>query len=169
MDRRVLGAFAGLLVTATATGAVAEDPSVATPPGAQLLLEAAAQGVQIYSCRKGSDGYRWALVAPDAALFDATGRQIGTHFAGPTWQMDDGSRIVGAVVATAPAPDPHAVAWLLLRVKSHEGSGLLSRVGLVRRVDTQGGTAPAASCDAAAAPQARMRYTARYLFYAPPR
>ena len=167
MDRRVLGAFAGLIVTATANGAFAEDPRVAAPPGAKLLLEAAAQGVQIYSCQKGSDGYHWAFVAPDAALFDATGRQIGTHFAGPTWQMDDGSRIVGEVMAKAAAPEANAIVWLLLRVKSHAGRGVLSDVGLVRRVDTQGGSAPAASCEARA-PQARMRYAARYLFYATP-
>jgi hypothetical protein len=107
------------------------------------------------------------FTAPDAALFDAVGRQIGTHFAGPAWQMDDGSRIVGEAVAQAPAPEPHAIAWLLLRVRSHEGHGILDHVGLVRRVETQGGAAPTTPCTAAPA-QARMRYTARYLFYAAP-
>ena len=40
---------------------------------------------------------------------------------------------------------------------------------LVRRIDTQGGVAPAGACDAAQAREARMRYTALYLFYAAPR
>jgi len=167
MDHRLPYAFAGLLVLAT--GALAEEPRTAAPPGARLVLEAAAQGVQIYTCKKGNDGYGWAFSGPEAALFDADGRQIGTHFTGPSWQLDDGSRIVGETIAQASAPEPHAVAWLLLRVKSHEGNGTLSGVGLVRRIDTQGGTAPATGCDAAQADrQARMRYTARYLFYAPP-
>jgi hypothetical protein len=164
MDRRLLFTLAGVAVLATSTAATAEEQRVAAPPGAKLLLEAAAQGVQIYTCEKGSDGYRWVFSAPDAALFDATGRQIGTHFAGPTLQVADGSKIVGEVVAQA--PEPHAIAWLLLRVKSHDGNGILSSVDLVRRVDTQGGVAPAAICDAT---QARMRYSARYLFYSAPR
>ncbi|MBV9782783.1 MAG: DUF3455 domain-containing protein [Acidisphaera sp.] len=152
------------IVVPGATGALAQEERVPPPPGARMLLEAAAQGVQIYTCQKGSDGSRWVFTAPDAALFDAAGRQIGTHFAGPTWQMDDGSKIIGEVVSQAPAPEPHAIAWLLLRVTSHAGSGVLGDAALVRRVDTQGGAAPTTPC--AGTQEARMRYAARYLFYA---
>jgi hypothetical protein len=167
MKHHLLRALVGLVVLADPVGATAEDQRIAAPPGARLLLEASAQGVQIYTCEKTGDAYRWVFVAPDAALFDAVGRQIGTHYAGPTWQSEDGSKIVGEVLAQAPAPEPHAIAWLLLRVKTHDRHGILSGVDLVRRVDTQGGTAPATNCDATqAAAQARMRYTARYLFYA---
>jgi hypothetical protein len=169
MDHRLMRPLAGLALLATATHATAQEQRIAPPPSAKLLLEAAAQGVQIYTCKQASDGYHWVFIAPDAALFDATGRQIGTHFAGPSWQLEDGSKIVGEVVAQAPASEPHAIAWLLLRVKAHDGHGLLSGVNLVRRVDTQGGAAPATICDATqATAQARMRYTARYLFYAAP-
>jgi hypothetical protein len=170
MNNRLLRAVAGVAALAIATGASAEEQRVAAPPGATLLLEAAAQGVQIYTCQKTGDGYRWVFNAPDAALFDAAGKQIGTHFAGPTWQAEDGSKIVGEVAAQAPAPQPQAIAWLLLRVKSHDGNGILSKVDLVRRIDTQGGVAPATTCDVAqAATKARMRYSARYLFYSTPR
>jgi Protein of unknown function (DUF3455) len=167
---RLLYAVCALVLGATATAATIEEQQrIAVPPGASLILEAATQGVQIYTCEKAADGYRWAFTAPEAALFDAAGRQIGTHSAGPAWQLLDGSKIVGEVAAQAPAAEPHAIAWLLLRVKTHEGSGVLSGVELVRRVDTQGGAAPTAGCDAAQpAAQARMRYTARYLFYAAP-
>jgi hypothetical protein len=163
-------AFAGLIVWATATAAAAEDQqSVVAPPGARLVLETAAQGVQIYKCEQAGDLYRWTFIAPDAALFDETGRQIGTHFAGPSWQLLDTSKIIGEVVAQAPAPEPHAIAWLLLRAKSHEGSGVLTGAELVRRTDTLGGAPPAAACDAThTGTQARMRYTAHYLFYTAP-
>jgi hypothetical protein len=164
---RVLATLAACAIAPA--GAPAQQPPVGAPPGAKLVLDAAAQGVQIYTCEKKSDGYRWVFSAPDAALFDPTGRQVGTHFAGPTWQMQDGSRIVGEVAAQAPAAEPHAISWLLLHVKSHAGNGLLDNVGLVRRVDTHGGTAPDTGCDATkATEQARMRYTARYLFYTSP-
>jgi hypothetical protein len=163
MDHRLLRLLAGLIVGFSATGASGEEQRVAAPPGAKLLLEATAYGVQIYTCKMEGDSRHWVFTAPEAALFDASGRQIGTHFAGPAWQMADGGKIVGEVVAQAPAPEPHAIAWLLLRVKSHEGTGVLSGVNVVRRIDTQGGTAPATACDAT---QARMQYTARYQFYA---
>jgi Protein of unknown function (DUF3455) len=167
MKARLLLAFACLLLGTS--GAFAAGPRVTTPIGAKLLLHASAQGVQIYKCEKADDGYHWVFSAPDAALFDAMGQQIGTHFAGPTWQMQDGSKVVGEVVAQAPAPEPHAIAWLLLRVKSHDGNGVLSGVELVRRIDTLGGTAPAAGCDADhASAEVRMRYMASYLFYAAP-
>jgi hypothetical protein len=170
MDRSLLCALAGLAVLATSTGATAEDQRVAAPPGAKLVLETAAQGVQIYTCENAEDGYRWVFKAPDAALFDADGKQVGIHFAGPTWKADDGSKIVGEVATQAQAPEPRAIAWLLLRVKSHDGNGILSSVDLVRRVDTQGGVAPATICDATQAKtQVRMRYSARYLFYSAPR
>jgi hypothetical protein len=167
---RLRNALAGLVVGAAATAAAAEDQQrVAAPAGARLVLETAAQGVQIYTCEKAADGYRWTFTAPDAALFDESGRQIGTHFAGPSWQLLDTSKIIGEVVAQAPAPEPHAIAWLLLRAKSHEGSGALTGAELVRRTDTLGGAAPTAACDATqAGTQARMRYAARYLFYTAP-
>lgn len=166
-QRRLLFVVAGLVAGSVVTVAQARPPLVPAPSGARLLLEAGAQGVQVYTCEKAGDGYRWVFSAPDAALFDAGGRQIGTHVAGPTWQMDDGSKIVGEVLTQATAPEPHAIPWLLLRVKSHEGSGVLSAVSLVRRVDTVGGTTPTQSCDTVRT-QARMRYTAHYLFYAAP-
>ena len=123
----------------------------------------------IYTCEKTAEGYRWTFAGPEAALFDASGRQIGTHFSGPTWQLDDGSKITARTTGQAPALQPHAIDWLLLRVTTHEGTGALSGVGFVRRVDTQGGTPPITGCDAAqAAVKARMRYTARYLFYVAP-
>lgn len=166
----LINVLATLLAWVTATAAAAEDQQrVAAPAGARLVLETAAQGVQIYTCEQAGDGYRWTFTAPDAALFDESGRQIGNHFAGPSWQLLDTSKIVGEVVTQAPAPEPHAIAWLLLRAKSHEGSGALNNAELVRRTDTLGGAAPATACDAVQmGTQARMRYTAHYLFYTAP-
>ena len=169
MDLRHALVLAIASLACAMTGAQAKEQLVPAPLGARLVLDAAAQGVQIYTCENRNDGYRWAFSVPDAALFDAAGRQIGIHFAGPTWQMADGSKIVGKVEAKRASPDSHAVAWLLLRVQSHAGSGVLSGVTAVRRIDTRGGLAPSQGCDAArTAQQARMRYTARYLFYSVP-
>jgi hypothetical protein len=161
--RRIAGC---LIATLALSGAAhAADELVPAPKGAPLLLEVDADGVQIYTCEVKDDGFAWVFKAPEANLFDKQGRQIGTHFAGPSWKMSDGA-VVGEAVARADAPTSGAIPWLLLRAKSNEGSGPLSTVAFIRRIDTKAGSAPAGGCDAAhKGEQARMRYYALYQFF----
>ena len=95
---------------------------------------------------------------------------MGKHFAGPSWESTDGSRVIGKAVANAPSPDADAIPWLLVSVVSHEGTaaGVLSRATSIQRLNTKGGKAPASGCDASHAGQeVRVPYSAEYLFYAP--
>jgi len=148
------------------TGTALAEEAAAPPKGAVVLFEFAADGVQTYACEAKDQGYAWAFHGPEAALFDAQGRQIGTHAAGPTWKLADGSSVVGEKIAEAAAPEPHAVPWLLLRVKSHDGAGQLANAAWIRRMNTHGGPAPAGGCDAAHLGEtARMRYSATYQFF----
>jgi len=137
------------------------------PESQPLLLRAAARGAQIYTCKaKAAEpaGFEWVLKAPEAELFDGRGAKIGRHYAGPTWESVDGSRVVGEVVQRSPAQG--AIPWLLLRAKSNEGAGALAGVKYIQRVDTVGGVAPSAGCDAAhAGAEARVDYSANYDFY----
>ena len=140
------------------------------PEGQRFLLRAAARGAQIYTCKaKPAEpgAFEWALKAPDAELFDQSGGRIGRHYAGPTWEIADGSRVAGAVEQRSPAEN--AVPWLLLRATSHEGAGTLSAVKYIQRVDTSGGVAPSAGCDAAhEGAEARIDYSANYDFFGSP-
>ncbi len=155
-----------LVIAAPAGAALAAEPLVPPPQGAALVIEAVADGVQIYNCKPQGDGYAWRFVAPEANLFDKQGRQIGRHYGGPTWRLEDGSSVVGEIAAKADAPQLGAIQWLLLRVRGHDGTGVLSPVAFVRRADTRGGTAPDGGCDVSHdGIQARMRYTATYQFY----
>jgi hypothetical protein len=166
MGNRVFAAAIAILTGIGSFAVNADQTAVGPPRGSTLLLEVEADGVQIYDCESKAAASEWSFKAPEANLFDKRGRQVGTHFAGPTWKMDDGSAIVGEVIAKADAPVPGAIQWLLLRTKSHEGSGILSKADFIRRTDTKGGVAPKAGCDAgSASPQARMRYSAIYQFY----
>jgi hypothetical protein len=137
------------------------------PDGQPLLLRVAARGVQIYTCKaKAADAaaFEWALKTPEAELFVATGAKFGRHYGGPTWESVDGSRVVGEVVQSSPVQG--AVPWLLLRAKSNEGAGALASVKFIQRVDTTGGVAPSAGCDAEhAGAEARVDYSANYDFY----
>jgi hypothetical protein len=143
-------------MTRDSTAQTAKE-SIDVPPHSRLLLRAVGSGDQIYGCVNGN----WALKAPDAKLLNEEGSVIGRHFAGPTWQLKDGSRIKGKVVAKQVAPDATAVPWLLL--ESVGGTGRLEAVRFIQRTETHGGNAPDGSCSQSAV--RRVPYTATYSFY----
>jgi hypothetical protein len=140
-------------------------PDNLKPPGNERLLQQArATGDQVYVC----DGSGWVFTRPDAKLFSESGQPVGSHFAGPTWESSDGSRVVGRPVANS-TPDPDSIPWLLLTATDHRGDGMMSHVSSIQRVSTKGGKAPAVGCDAShKGDEARSHYTAVYLFYTRP-
>jgi len=145
-----------------------EVPAALRPPAGQALyLEALATGVQIYECsQKTASGYEWAFKAPEASLADRSGRPLGKHYAGPTWEAGDGSTVVGQVAGRDPGPTSTAIPWLLLSAKSNSGSGTFSAAKSIQRVATVGGVAPAAACAGSNLKEvARVPYTATYYFY----
>jgi len=124
-------------------------------------------GVQIYRCTAANGGLQWTLEGPDAKLLDADGKQIGTHFAGPTWKLTDGSQVQGTVVASQMATQAGVVPWLLLRAKPGTATGQLADVAYIQRTETEGGGADASACRASAdaGKTARVPYLAKYTFY----
>ena len=160
------GIAVAILIGTPTFAAGADQTAVAPPEGSALVLELVGDGVQIYTCDAKEGGFDWSFKAPEANLFDQKGRQVGTHFAGPTWKIEDGSEVVGEVAAKADAAEPRAIQWLLLRAKSHQGTGALSAVAYIRRTQTNGGLAPSTGCDANhLSAQARIRYSAIYQFF----
>jgi hypothetical protein len=160
------GAVAGIL--AGAAGAQQVPEALQTPPNEQLVVQVHAKGQQIYSCKVDGAQAAWTLKAPDAQLFDKDGKAFGKHFAGPSWEASDGSRVVGKAAANAPSPDADSIPWLLVKVVSHEGQGVLTPVTSIQRINTKDGKAPASGCDAGHAGQeVRVAYSADYLFFAP--
>jgi hypothetical protein len=161
------------VLLATALAGCASAPTVPGQlrvPGAQTLIkELHATGVQIYECQpaKGdASQFEWSFKAPEAALSTKTGRNIGKHYAGPTWEAKDGSRVVGELVASSPGTKPNSIPWLLLRAKATAGNGLFAHVQFIQRLNTVGGSMPAGGCSRPqAGQQLRAAYTADYLFY----
>ena len=147
-------------------------PPILEPPAdQQLTFHAFAVGVQIYVVTQNPTNpalYSWVFKAPEAVLFeeDDQDEPVGLHYAGPTWEHKDGSKVVGSVLQRSPSPNAGAIPWLLLQAVSHEGRGKFSRVTYIQRVNTAGGTAPTTGADAAHVSQeARVPYTAEYYFY----
>jgi hypothetical protein len=171
MRNRMRGlAFATLLVASAgfSFSVAAQDvPQQLRPPGnEQLLLQVHAKGDQVYICKGDAAQFAWTLKAPDAQLFDKNGKLFGKHFAGPSWEANDGSRVTGKAVANSPSPDANSIPWLLVTILSHDGSGVLSRVTTIQRLNTKGGKAPESGCDASHVSQEiRVSYSADYRFY----
>ncbi len=123
-------------------------------------------GTQVYACAPAPTGYAWKFKAPDASLTNMGGVVEGHHFAGPSWQATDGSMVVGEVLVSAPAPEPTSIPWLLLRAKSHRGSGSFASVGYIARTQTEGGMPPASGCDARhAGLETKVSYRAIYTLF----
>lgn len=146
-----------------------EGPRELLPPASeQLMLQVHAKGDQVYTCKADGGQFAWTLKAPDAQLTDMSGKPFGKHFAGPSWEAKDGSRITGKAVANVPSPNADSIPWLLVTVVNRSGEGVLAHVTSIQRINTKGGKAPAAGCDAAHAGQEnRAPYSADYVFFAP--
>jgi Protein of unknown function (DUF3455) len=159
-----------VLLSAGVLVAESRVPTMLVPPQGQvLILHLEGKGKQIYSCQSARGVYAWKLKAPDAKLFRPNGELAGRHFAGPAWEASDGSRITGKLVASAPSPASNSIPWLLLSVTSHDGSGILSRVQSIQRLETKGGIAPATGCSVSNEnKETPVPYEAAYYFYGMP-
>jgi hypothetical protein len=81
----------------------------------------------------------------------------------PTWELNDGSKVICDLKAHVAAKDKSAAPWLLLIAKSHEGHGVFSRITSIQRLETVGGGEP--SVEAKPGQVVRVPYTATYYLY----
>lgn len=134
---------------------------LAAPEGSVLLLHAFATGSQIYRW----NGTSWSFVAPSATLYADSGLtgQVATHFAGPTWQSNSGSQVVGSLIDKC-TPDASAIPWLLLSAASNTTPGIFQSATHIQRLFTVGGLAPA-EAGSFVGEVRNVPYTAQYYFY----
>jgi len=131
------------------------------PVGSKVVFHTYALGVQIYRW----NGASWDFVEPLANLYanDNYHGEFGKHYAGPTWEINNGSK-VSARRLDGCSPDSTAIPWLLLQTVSSEGQGIFRRVTFIQRTNTAGGLAPTVS-GAFVGEEKRVPYTAEYYFY----
>jgi hypothetical protein len=145
-----------------APSALAQMAASIEAPGATQVLKAHAEGAQVYECKADSAGkLAWAFREPVATLL-ADGKTIGRHYAGPNWELSDGSAVAGKAVGNAPGETANDIPWLKLDVTSRRGTGILTGITTVQRINTQGGKLDGA-CDKAGAYQSAP-YSADYVF-----
>ena len=136
--RHVLLALPLLTITLP-HAANAQMPAAIAASGETAVATWHAEGAQVYECKAGADGkLAWAFREPIATLLH-DGKTIGRHYAGPNWEHMDGSAVVAKVAGNAPAPGAKDIPWLKLEVTASRGSGALSGVTTVQRINTVGG------------------------------
>lgn len=142
--------------------------SVRVPAGQKVLMSATGVGELTYECREKKDTagvFEWAFVGPVAKLMSADKKEVGKYYAGPTWESTDGSKVTGKQVALAPSA-PGNIPMQLVKAEPATGSGAMTGVSYIQRLNTKGGVAPATACtsDTKGARQ-QVAYEAEYVFY----
>ena len=160
---------------------------LAAPAGYTPFRVAHAVGTQNYICAPAAtaSGVDWLFIGPQATLFDADAEQILTHFQSrnpfqgdviqATWQDSKDSSAVWAKKYTGSLDPtyvaPGAIEWLLLEVTGVQfgptGGDRMAGTAYIQRVNTVGGTKPAAGeCTASTVNTRRLvSYEADYYFY----
>lgn len=137
-------------------------PDAIAAPGETPVATAHAEGAQIYDCKPDAGGHLiWQFREPIATLI-IDGKTVGRHYAGPNWEMADGSGVVGRQAARAPGATPGDIPWLKLEAASKRGTGRLTDVTTIQRINTRGGVAEG-PCNPAGAFLA-VPYSADYVF-----
>jgi hypothetical protein len=132
-------------------------------PGRTVIARLHGEGAQIYACGTKADGGApvWTLREPIATLMEE-GRTVGRHFAGPHWELDDGSLVEGRLEQSLPGATARDIPELRLAIAHNRGVGRLAQATGIYRLNTHGG-ALSGSCDAVGTFRS-VPYSADYLF-----
>jgi hypothetical protein len=142
--------------------ASAQIPDAVAAPNEAVVVSVHAEGAQVYECKAGADGkLAWQFREPIATLL-VDGKTVGRHFAGPSWELADGSAVTGKIAGRAAGATPKDIPLLKLEAASHRGSGQLTGVTTVQRLNTKGGVTEG-PCESAGA-FLSVPYSADYTF-----
>jgi hypothetical protein len=146
--------------------AATELPQAIAAPGEVLVASAFAVGAQVYECKYDiADNLIWQLREPIATLFIG-GKTVGRHYAGPTWELSDGSVVSGKVAGRAAAAKATDIPLLKLDASTQRSGGQLAEVTTIQRLNTRGGVAEGI-CELPGT-VVSVPYTAEYAFYRRP-
>ncbi len=143
--------------------------AIAVPSGNNVAMMSVGVGDLTYECRAKANAaaeYEWAFVGPNAVLYNRDrSSTIGKYYAGPTWESSDGSKVTGKQLAVSPGASG-AIPLQLVQANPATGTGSMSGVTYIQRLNTQGGVAPAMPCAASSVGNKQVvKYQADYVFY----
>ena len=158
----IVAALACPLAICSACPTNAQVPDAVAAPNETVVATVHAEGAQIYDCKAGADGKLvWQFREPIATLL-VDGKTVGRHFAGPGWEMADGSAVTGKIAGRAPGATAKDIPLLKLEATSHRGTGQLTGVTTIQRLNTKGGVVEG-PCESAGA-FLSVPYSADYTF-----
>jgi hypothetical protein len=153
-------AWPAAILAASTTNA--QIPDAVAAPNEAVVATVHAEGAQIYDCKADAGGKLvWQFREPIATLL-IDGKTVGRHFAGPSWELADGSAVTGKIAGRAAGATPKDIPLLKLEAASHRGSGQLTGVTTIQRLNTKGGVVEG-TCDSAGA-FLSVPYSADYTF-----
>ena len=162
MNTSSLSAAAVACLLFVSVPSVAQVPDAIAAPSETLVATFHAEGAQIYECKADSGGKLvWQFREPIAALI-VDGKAVGRHYAGPSWELADGSAVTGKVAGRAPGATANDIPLLKLEVTSQRGPGQLIGATTIQRINTKGGTVEGA-CEGSGA-FLSVPYSADYAF-----
>ena len=162
---QLFGGIAAALFLQSVASAELPDPIAAT--GETLVATIRAQGAQVYECTADATGrLEWQFREPIATLL-VDGKTVGRHFAGPTWELTDGSKVLGKVAGRAPGATATDIPLLKLDAVPQRDGGLLAGVTTIQRLNTKGGVAQG-PCETPGE-LLSVAYSADYAFHRKPR
>ena len=157
-----VAALACPVIILAASTTHAQIPDTVAAANEAVVATVHAEGAQIYDCKADAGGkLTWQFREPIATLL-VDGKTIGRHYAGPSWELADGSAVAGKVTGRAAGATPKDIPLLKLEATSNRGSGRLAGVTTIQRLNTKGGVVEGA-CDAAGTFLASP-YSADYVF-----
>lgn len=121
--------------------AKADIPDVIAAPGEILVATIHAEGSQVYECKANASGTLvWQFREPVATLIE-NGKTVGRHYAGPHWELADGSIVAAKVVTRANGATSSDIPLLKLEVTKRSGNSSFADVTTIQRINTKGGFA----------------------------
>ncbi len=137
-------------------------PDAIAAEGEVLVATLHAEGVQVYECKANSTGALvWQFREPVATLIE-NGKTVGRHYAGPHWELADGSIVAAKVATRADGATSADIPLLKLEVTKRSGNSRFADITTIQRINTKGGVAEG-SCPTAGA-FLSVPYTADYTF-----
>ncbi|MES2947790.1 MAG: DUF3455 domain-containing protein [Pseudomonadota bacterium] len=145
--------------------------AVQVPGGNKVAMETVGVGEITYQCnakKDMADQFEWVFAGPDAKLNDRSGKQVGKYYGPPaTWENMDGSKLTGVQVAVAPNGTGN-IPNQLVKANPASGTGAMTGVTYIQRVNTVGGVAPSSACAASnVGTRQIVKYQSDYIFYKP--
>jgi hypothetical protein len=122
-----------------------------------------------YECKAkkdAADQFEWVFVGPNAVLSDRSGKAVGKYYGPPaTWESSDGSKLTATQLAVAPAGAGN-IPMQLVKANPAVGSGAMTGITYIQRVETKGGVAPSSPCGAGSVgAKQTVKYQADYIFW----